>query len=1345
MSTVIPFFRPASARQGNWSQQELAEFYRVEAALLRAGFSIASEHGLSDEGEPWFVFCRPDGDAIIHFAKIDGSYLIASEALDRPVRGTDFRTLIDQIARLHPHLLPIPATGTGTTLVVHPAALLAALVAAAALSLSSEDAHAGPLLPGGEGVSAPPASEGGGPAQGQPQPKATGGSGDRDTDRKQLEAIILSAMIFAAEAMAVDHRAVSAELNLDFADGAGNASSPTPQGDTTLAPGTALGYGRGGVSVQPAVLTAQGSGANPDPRPQSASDTIAVSSRVDSAPVARIEFASEAPKSPTSQNQPLAPGFGSDVAPTGTSAEASAAKSGGQQASTSGRSESAAPASDESGPASIAEPPSHARPAHAASSDSANAGNGPARPVSGNAVPQTVTDRVLPAEASRDDDDRGHGRQAEVAVGDNPKADQAKPGNGPVNAFGRDRASPAVPAAEDNPNHEQAGPGNSHARDVSHDRGSPTEAAAENGSQAERDNSGNGRARTFAEARGSQAEATPGSSPQAELSQPGKGHASGDAWEVRSSARAAHGNGSQVEKSGRGGSPADGAASDQSLQAEATAESNPPVEQSGGGEGHRSSAGQDRGARIENMAGNNPPAEQADPSDSRHSGVDQGRGPQNEAATRNNPQLEQVNPGKGHADATGQSRKAPTEAAIKDPSQAERDPHVEGQASSAGPTHHSPAAAASDPQVEPTGPTSGSGKKLGHDRGSSPESAAGDQPATDPPSRGKSHVNDVSQDNEPSVGPSIGGEPQAEQDVPRHGRSGGIGENLNPHAKAAAGNEPQIERSGGQGNGRIENFDQDRGSRNESVSGGRFEAEQIGRGEGREHTDGQGLRRPTETSSESGVHLDQAGGGNGHNDGGSSHGEAAAHRNTGSGSPVAGHGRTPSNGADHGSAVQPETNSGGPDHQVDRVSGHDRALAEGDGDQEPDARGPGAIDPSSDHRRPEAPGEARSDAAPITKAHATLDLDSAAHGPTKLSATKLPGGVREPTDGAAPEHATAAGHASATADGPARDPTSSPSEHPRGNSIGHDSDHASNAAVSELTSGDVSGTREHESSPSDVAVTSPSTVHVGGTGSQAKLAQEESAPHGQSADGEPAIPASAARDPVSQDRGSDRAEAENPLRHAASPASDAQFASPKGEHAEAGPDGSHDGAGPVVDRAIPAADPQAMVHGVDENGLPDPSGGPNRTSPPASISQDETASAHFDRGQVDDAPSVSGRGDREAPGQAAHPVKTEPPTEPPVEVEAGLADGLSPSGQSGSEASHGASHGASGQTKPGRPSPPPAAIDADGNLVFHTDAHQDSVPSAPPHGPDEATTHHAVGLIGVSDQAHPVHDMYHHT
>jgi hypothetical protein len=162
---------------------------------------------------------------------------------------------------------------------------------------------------------------------------------------------------------------------------------------------------------------------------------------------------------------------------------------------------------------------------------------------------------------------------------------------------------------------------------------------------------------------------------------------------------------------------------------------------------------------------------------------------------------------------------------------------------------------------------------------------------------------------------------------------------------------------------------------------------------------------------------------------------------------------------------------------------------------------------------------------------------------------------------------------------------------------------------------------------------------------------------------------------------------------------------------------------------------------VDENGLSDPSGGPDLTSPSAPAAQEAIAPAHPDRGQVDDGLSVSGRTVREAPGQAAPPVKANEPTQPPVQVEADLTGGPLPNGQSGSAASQ----GASAQAKPGRPSPPPAVIDADGNLVFHTDAPQDPAPSAPPQGPDEATTHHTVGLIGVTDQTHPVHDMYHHT
>ena len=231
MGAVISFFRPASTSQGGWSQQELAEFYRVEAALVRAGLQIGSEQGLSDEAEPWFVFCRPDGDAIMHFARIDGSYVIASEVLDSPMRGSDFRALINQIAQRYPGLLPIPQGADGTKLSVHPAALLAALVAAAALSLSSHDALAADQ--------AQSRDEQGQAGQTLPTESPSAADTDeRDSHRKQFGVIVFSAMIFAADVFAADHVEQGTEPSLNFGSQGGNSvaaweqdGAPVPAGE----------------------------------------------------------------------------------------------------------------------------------------------------------------------------------------------------------------------------------------------------------------------------------------------------------------------------------------------------------------------------------------------------------------------------------------------------------------------------------------------------------------------------------------------------------------------------------------------------------------------------------------------------------------------------------------------------------------------------------------------------------------------------------------------------------------------------------------------------------------------------------------------------------------------------------------------------------------------------------------------------------------------------------------------------------------------------------------------------------------------------------------------------------
>ncbi|XYD12278.1 hypothetical protein R1A27_30225 (plasmid) [Methylobacterium sp. NMS12] len=237
MGAVISFFRPATTCRGGWSQQELAEFYRVEAALIRAGLQIGSAQGLSDEADPWFVFCRPDGDAIMHFARIDGSYVIASEVLDSPMRGSDFRTLIDEIARRYPELLPIPQDAGGTKLSVHPAALLAALVAAAALSLSPDDARADD----GERstASAPQAPHAGQAHQhGPSEARDTGDADERDTHRKQVGIIVFSAMVFAADAF-VDHPAHGIEATSYLGAPGGISAFPGDQGSVSPTTGGA--------------------------------------------------------------------------------------------------------------------------------------------------------------------------------------------------------------------------------------------------------------------------------------------------------------------------------------------------------------------------------------------------------------------------------------------------------------------------------------------------------------------------------------------------------------------------------------------------------------------------------------------------------------------------------------------------------------------------------------------------------------------------------------------------------------------------------------------------------------------------------------------------------------------------------------------------------------------------------------------------------------------------------------------------------------------------------------------------------------------------------------------------
>ena len=92
---VVPLFFRRIACARDWSPAEVAEFFRVEAALVQAGVAVETERGLSDEGEPWFVFCRADtGEVIVHIARIGANYVLAGPAFGGIAQGKDIHLMI---------------------------------------------------------------------------------------------------------------------------------------------------------------------------------------------------------------------------------------------------------------------------------------------------------------------------------------------------------------------------------------------------------------------------------------------------------------------------------------------------------------------------------------------------------------------------------------------------------------------------------------------------------------------------------------------------------------------------------------------------------------------------------------------------------------------------------------------------------------------------------------------------------------------------------------------------------------------------------------------------------------------------------------------------------------------------------------------------------------------------------------------------------------------------------------------------------------------------------------------------------------------------------------------------
>lgn len=132
--SFLPQHQNTCAPASGWTNQELADLYRTQRILALAGVTTQVDHGITDEGDPWFVFMDSHNEVLVHFSRFDGFYLVTSQMQEEPIRGDSLHDLVSEFSR---RVQPVAQAGQNVVslarnnrgvVFIHPAAALAALV-----------------------------------------------------------------------------------------------------------------------------------------------------------------------------------------------------------------------------------------------------------------------------------------------------------------------------------------------------------------------------------------------------------------------------------------------------------------------------------------------------------------------------------------------------------------------------------------------------------------------------------------------------------------------------------------------------------------------------------------------------------------------------------------------------------------------------------------------------------------------------------------------------------------------------------------------------------------------------------------------------------------------------------------------------------------------------------------------------------------------------------------------------------------------------------------------------------------------------------------------------------------
>lgn len=118
-------------RARDWTNQELADLARVQFLLSRAGVPLETERGITDEGDPWFVFCDAQGEVFVHICRLGMTYLLDGPSLETPLRGPSFDALVQSFierATTKVAAMNVVPLNKANKVFLHPSVMLTALI-----------------------------------------------------------------------------------------------------------------------------------------------------------------------------------------------------------------------------------------------------------------------------------------------------------------------------------------------------------------------------------------------------------------------------------------------------------------------------------------------------------------------------------------------------------------------------------------------------------------------------------------------------------------------------------------------------------------------------------------------------------------------------------------------------------------------------------------------------------------------------------------------------------------------------------------------------------------------------------------------------------------------------------------------------------------------------------------------------------------------------------------------------------------------------------------------------------------------------------------------------------------